>query len=119
MQFSRIVGQQHLKESMIQAITEGRISHAQLFLGPEGNGALPLALAYVQYLFCLDRGATDSCGKCAQCSKIAKLAHPDIHFVYPLALSKEVEKSTDVFAKWKEAFLQNPYLSISDWMEFL
>lgn len=119
MQFSRIVGQQQLKESMVQAISEGRISHAQLFLGPEGNGALPLALAYTQYLFCKNRTATDSCGQCPQCQKISKLAHPDVHFVYPLALSKEVEKSTDVFVKWKEAFLQNPYLSLSDWMEFL
>jgi DNA polymerase-3 subunit delta' len=119
MQFSRIVGQQHLKESMIEAINGGRISHAQLFLGPEGNGALPLALAYVQYLFCQNKTATDSCGKCPQCNKITKLSHPDIHFVYPLALSKDVEKSTDVFVKWKEAFLQNPYLSLGDWMEFL
>jgi len=119
MQFSRIVGQQHHKESMIQSINEGRISHAQLLLGPEGNGALALALAYVQYLFCTDKTPTDSCGKCAQCNKISKLSHPDVHFVYPLALSKEVEKSTDVFVKWKEAFLQNPYLSLSDWMEYL
>jgi DNA polymerase-3 subunit delta' len=119
MQFSKIVGQQQLKESMIQSINEGRISHAQLFLGPEGNGALPLALAYMQYLFCKQRTPTDSCGTCPQCVKISKLSHPDVHFVYPLSLSKDVEKSSDVFPKWKEAFLQNPYMSISDWMEFL
>lgn len=119
MQFSRIVGQQQLKESMIEAINGGRISHAQLFLGPEGNGALPLALAYVQYLFCQNKTTTDSCGKCAQCIKITKLSHPDIHFVYPLSLSKDVEKSSDVLVKWKEAFLQNNYMSLADWMDFL
>jgi DNA polymerase-3 subunit delta' len=119
MQFSKIVGQQQLKESMMQSINEGRISHAQLFLGPEGNGALPLAIAYMQYLFCKQRTPTDSCGTCPQCIKISKLSHPDVHFVYPLSLSKDVEKSSDVFPKWKEAFLQNPYMSISDWMEFL
>ncbi|HXB13713.1 MAG TPA: DNA polymerase III subunit delta, partial [Bacteroidia bacterium] len=88
-------------------------------LGPEGNGALPLAIAYMQYLFCKQRTPTDSCGTCPQCIKISKLSHPDVHFVYPLSLSKDVEKSSDVFPKWKEAFLQNPYMSISDWMEFL
>ena len=119
MQFSSLAGQQHLKQAMIQAINEGRISHAQLFLGPEGNGALPLALAYTQYLFCKNRTATDSCGICPQCQKISKLTHPDVHFVYPLSLSKEVKKSGDVFVKWKEAFLQNPYLSLSDWMDYL
>jgi len=119
MQFSKVVGQQHLKESMIEAINNGRISHAQLFLGPEGNGALPLAIAYIQYLFCKNRTATDSCGQCPQCIRITKLNQPDLHFVYPLALSKEVEKSTDIFPKWREAFLQNNYLSLNDWMNFL
>jgi len=119
MQFSKVIGQQHLKESMIEAINNGRISHAQLFLGTEGNGALPLALAYVQYLFCKNRTATDSCGTCPQCQRITKLNQPDVHFVYPLALSKDVEKSTDIFPKWREAFLKNPYFSLTDWMNFL
>jgi DNA polymerase-3 subunit delta' len=119
MQFSKVVGQQHLKASMIEAINNGRISHAQLFLGPEGNGALPLAIAYIQYLFCKNRTATDSCGQCPQCLRITKLNQPDLHFVYPLALSKEVEKSTDIFPKWREAFLQDNYLSLNDWMNFL
>src|ERR1700722_1382566 len=119
MQFSKVIGQDHIKQSMVEAVANGRISHAQLFLGPEGNGALPLAIAYIQYLFCKNRTATDSCGACPQCNNINKLGHPDLHFVFPLALSKEVEKSTDVFPKWKEAFLQNNYMSLTDWMNFL
>jgi len=119
MQFSKVVGQQHIKESFIQAVTDGRISHAQLFLGPEGNGALPLAVAYIQYLFCKNRTSTDSCGVCPQCMRISKLSHPDVHLVFPLALSKEVEKSNDVFPKWKEAFLKNNYMSLTDWMNTL
>jgi DNA polymerase-3 subunit delta' len=119
MQFSKVVGQQHIKESFIQAVTDGRISHAQLFLGPEGNGSLPLAIAYVQYLFCKNRTTTDSCGTCPQCQRISKLSHPDVHFVFPLALSKDVEKSNDVFPRWKEAFLKNNYMSLTDWMNTL
>ncbi len=119
MQFSKVIGQQHIKESFIQAVTDGRISHAQLFLGPEGNGALPIAIAYIQYLFCKQRTSTDSCGACPQCMRISKLSHPDVHFVFPLALSKDVEKSNDVFPKWKEAFLKNNYMSLTDWMNTL
>lgn len=134
MQFTGIVGQKKIKQSLIQSVAEGRISHAQLFAGPEGNGALPLALAYIQYIFCKNRSANDSCGNCAECRKISSLSHPDVHFVYPLSLTKSrekdggkgtesksagVSKSIDVFQQWKEAFLKNPYLSLADWMDFL
>jgi DNA polymerase-3 subunit delta' len=119
MQFSKVIGQQHIKDSMAEAVANGRISHAQLFLGPEGNGSLPLAIAYIQYLFCKNRTNNDSCGTCPQCQKITKLNHPDLHFVFPLALSKEVEKSSDVFPKWKDAFLKNNYMTLTDWMNVL
>lgn len=121
MQFKDIVGHGALKQSMIKTINEGRISHAQMFLGAEGSGALPLALAYIQYLFCVNKGETDSCGKCSQCHRIAKLTHPDVHFVYPVALSKEkgVEKSSDLFREFTEVFLNDPYLSLADWMDFI
>lgn len=121
MQFKDIVGHEALKQSMIKTIKEERISHAQMFLGAEGSGALPLALAYIQYLFCVNKTETDSCGNCSQCHRIAKLTHPDVHFVYPVALSKEkgVEKSSDLFREWTESFLDDPYLSLADWMDFI
>ncbi len=121
MQFKDIVGHGALKQSMIKSINDGRISHAQMFLGAEGSGALPLALAYIQYLFCADKGENDSCGKCSQCHRIGRLSHPDVHFVYPVALSKEkgVEKSSDLFREWTEAFLNDPYFSLADWMDFI
>jgi len=121
MQFKDIIGHRTLKHSMIKTINDGRISHAQMFLGSEGSGALPLALAYIQYLFCANKTETDSCGSCSQCHRIAKLSHPDVHFVYPVALSKEknVEKSSDLFREWTEAFLNDPYLSLADWMDFI
>ena len=121
MQFKDIVGHAALKQSMIKSINDGRISHAQMFLGAEGSGALPIALAYIQYLFCTNKGETDSCGKCSQCHRIAKLTHPDVHFVYPVALSKEkgVEKSSDLFREFTEVFLNDPYLSLADWMDFI
>src|ERR1700722_4008118 len=111
MLFRDIIGHGELKQSMIKTINDGRISHAQLFLGAEGSGALPLTLAYIQYLFCTNKSESDSCGKCSQCHRIAKLTHPDVHFVYPVALSKEkdIAKSSDVFREWTEAFLGGPY----------
>ena len=119
MLFSNVIGQRPVKERLINSVKNGRVSHAQLFLGTEGGGALPLAMAYAQFLLCKNRNANDSCGKCSGCLKAEKLIHPDIHFVYPLALSKDVETSTDVSAEWRQAFLENPYLSLHDWFSHI
>ncbi len=83
MKFADITGQQELKSVLRRSIDGGRVSHAQLFGGQSGAGALPLALAYVQYLNCTDRRDGDSCGECPSCVKISGLVHPDLHFVFP------------------------------------
>lgn len=120
MLFKDIVGQSEVKKRLVHSVEENRVSHAQLFLGAEGSGALPLALAYTQYILCKTRRAGEACGMCASCTKIGKLVHPDVHFVYPIAIKKnESEKSTDVIAEWREAFLENPYLNLSDWFSHL
>jgi DNA polymerase III subunit delta' len=52
MQFSQVIGQQDLKTQLTQMVLQNRLSHALLFLGKEGTGALPLALAFAQYVTC-------------------------------------------------------------------
>ena len=94
MKFSDIIGHDDLKRRLRQQIDAGRISHAQLFSGMAGYGTLPLALAYVQYLFCPNRHDGDSCGVCPSCQQVSALAHPDLHFVYPV--NKREKKSSDV-----------------------
>ena len=91
MKFSDIIGHSDLKRRLAAQIDAGRISHAQLFSGKSGYGTLPLALAYVQYLFCPNRHDGDSCGVCPQCQQVAALAHPDLHFVFPV--NKREKKS--------------------------
>ncbi|MBN8703325.1 MAG: DNA polymerase III subunit delta [Bacteroidetes bacterium] len=115
MKFSEVIGHQETKLKLAQAVREGRISHAQLFLGAEGCGALPMALAYAQYISCTNRNESDSCGTCASCIKYQKLIHPDLHFAYPVAISKDVRVSTAVIATWREKILENPYLNLFDW----
>ena len=84
MRFSEVIGQRELKRHLVRGVDAGRVSHAQLFTGRPGAGALPLALAYVQYLNCTNRRDGDSCGECPNCRQIAGLAHPDLHFVFPV-----------------------------------
>lgn len=119
MLFKEIIGQNAVKERLIRSVKEGRISHAQLFLGPQGSGSLALAVAYAQYISCGNKQEDDSCGQCPSCIKYNKLVHPDLHFVYPVALSKNVRVSTDVAGPWREAFLDNPYITLFSWFELL
>jgi DNA polymerase III subunit delta' len=119
MLFNEIIGQQAAKERLLRSVSDGRISHAQLFLGPQGSGSLALAVAYAQYISCTNKQAQDSCGTCSSCVKYNKLIHPDLHFVYPVALSKDVRVSTDVAVKWRETFLENPYITLYNWFESL
>jgi DNA polymerase-3 subunit delta' len=119
MLFKEIIGQQAVKERLIRSVKEGRISHAQLFLGPSGCGNLAMAVAYAQYISCSNKEETESCGQCASCIKYNKLVHPDLHFVYPVALSKDVRTSSDVVAEWRMAFLNNPYITLFSWFEQL
>ncbi|NOZ46860.1 MAG: DNA polymerase III subunit delta [Chlorobi bacterium] len=117
MLFSEVIGQESIKQKLRLTIAEKRISHAQLFYGTEGVGCLPLALAYAQYINCLNRTETDSCGKCSSCKKYNKLIHPDLHFVFPVVKTDTEKKpvSDKFISKWRELVLENPYFTLHDW----
>jgi DNA polymerase-3 subunit delta' len=50
MAFSRVIGQEEVKRHLVELLRSGRLSHALLFLGQEGSGGLPLAIAFAQYV---------------------------------------------------------------------
>lgn len=118
--FKDIAGQQPVKEHLIRMVKEGRVSHAQLFAGAEGVGSLGLAVAFARYLNCMQPGETDGCGSCSSCVKISKLAHPDVHFVFPVI--KEGSSPTvsdDKINEWRSFFLENHYFSAGQWFEHI
>lgn len=118
MLFSSIPGQETLKTHLIKEIQLEKISHAKLFTGKAGYGTLPLALAYVQYLFCEQKQATDSCGTCPSCKKVNELQHPDIHFSFPTIT--DLSKTSDrLLPKWREQLKEQPYFSVLDWVRRL
>jgi len=119
MQFRDIVGQDAVKQRLLNSVKENRVSHAQLFLGPEGSGSLPLAVAYGQYLSCEDKQPDDSCGVCSSCRKYQKLMHPDLHFSYPFFAKHKEDTALTFIEQWREAFLNNPYLNLDTWREYL
>lgn len=119
--FKDVIGQEKIKERLIRSVTEQRISHALMFTGPEGTGKLALALAFAQFVSCRNRKENDSCGECPSCRKYQKLAHPDLHFVFPVFTTKEIKKpvSDDFLPKWREMVHQTPYFTLSQWLGFV
>mgnify|MGYP000220991561 CR=1 FL=1 len=114
-----IVGQKEVKDRLLKMVNENRLPHALLFTGVDGSGNLPTAVAFAQYLFCTKRQENDSCGVCPSCMKTSKLVHPDLHFVFPIAKSKDVKRSNDVIGEFREAFLETPYLTLNNWFDSL
>ena len=119
MNFAQIPGQTETKAKLIRSVREERVSHAQLFAGPEGCGGMALALAYARYISCENRTAIDSCGICKSCVKYEKMIHPDLHFVFPVIKGKKATDpvSDNYIEEWREFVRKSPYFSINDWFD--
>ena len=118
MRFADIIGNAPVAKALVSRADSGRVAHAMLLYENEGCGALALALAYVQYLNCADPSGGDSCGECPSCRQMAKLIHPDVHFVFPVnkgpKTSDEKPTSESYLKYWRELALADPYFSESD-----
>ncbi len=119
--FNDIIGQQSVKQRLIQSIGKGFVPHAQLFVGGEGVGAFPLAIAYARYLNCTDKQEDDACGICSSCMKFNKLAHPDLHFVFPVVKNdrKKKEICDDYLTEWRSFLSENIYFNLLQWLDFI
>ena len=119
MNFSQIPGQKEIKAKLLRSVKEERVSHAQLFTGPEGCGSMALALAYARYVSCENRTDYDSCGICKSCVKYEKLIHPDLHFVFPVIKGKKATDpvSDNYLEEWREFVKRSPYFTLNNWMD--
>ena len=115
MRFSNILGQEHIKNHLQQSANHGRIPHAQLFVGKEGSGTLPMAIAYAQYLICLDNENDESCT-----IKCDKLSHPDMHFAFPVTTNDRIKKHaiSDLYlTEWRAFVNEQPYGNLFNWLQ--
>ncbi|MBS1666822.1 MAG: hypothetical protein JST58_05535 [Bacteroidetes bacterium] len=146
MPFKNVIAQAEVKQHLVDLVQHNRLSHALLFLGPEGSGALPLALAFAQYIVCEkvtkksntqttahslfaaedtsptpELAPTDACGICPSCIKAKQFIHPDIHYSYPVIPKKSGDKpiATDYLPEWREFISQYPYGNAFDWLQFI
>jgi DNA polymerase III subunit delta' len=139
MQFEKVIGQGPIKKHLVDLVLQNRLSHSLLFLGKEGGGALPMALAFAQYVVCnsakgdqpplpgltgqeeLIQNHVDSCGKCPSCIKAEQYIHPDIHFSFPVIAKKTGTPpvSDDYIHEWRKFLSTDVYGNVYDWLQFL
>ena len=120
MQFSTLQIHQESKNWLINTVNNKRLPHALLLRGEDGIGKLALCNAIAQYLNCLDKSPTDSCGKCSSCHKIQKGIHPDIQYIFPYFIKTENNKpltTLDYIEDFRKHFFENPYITLNDWQE--
>lgn len=122
MLFSEIFGQEHLKSHLTKSADSGRVPHAQLFVGPEGSGTLPMAIAYAQYLLCKNSNGENTEGSDACNLKFKNLSHPDLHFAFPVATNDKIKRhpvSNHFMEEWRELIDKQPYGNLFDWYRLL
>ena len=118
MSFSKVLGQEHIINHLVQSANRGRVPHAQLFIGPEGSGTLPVAIAYAQHLLCRQNEAGESTKNEAFDHKFKTLSHPDLHFAFPVATNDKIKShpvSNHFMEEWRELLKQQPYGNLFDW----
>jgi DNA polymerase III subunit delta' len=147
MLFKDVVGQREVKQHLVEMVQHNRLSHALLFLGKEGSGALPLAMAFAQYISLLPNQNNTAPADAslfgeatpeitlpdtpdaadiwmqqqAAFSKAENMVHPDIHFSYPVVTKKAGSPpiSADYITEWREFIKQYPYGNVYDWLQFI
>ncbi|QNK76832.1 DNA polymerase III subunit delta' [Winogradskyella sp. PAMC22761] len=122
MLFSEVLGQKHIKNHLTTSVDGGRIAHAQLFVGAEGSGTLPMALAYAQYILCSNTNGENTGGKDSCNIKFKNFSHPDLHFAFPVTTSDKVKSkpvSKYYLEEWRQLLDQQPYGNLFDWYKLL
>jgi len=121
MSFSNVLGQQHIKSHLTMTVKDGRIPHTQLFIGKSGSGILALALSYANEILCQSyEKESVSYTNCK--TKVEKLVHPDLHFVYPVNTNENIKKnpiSDNFSSQWRDFVLQSSYSSLYNWYQFI
>jgi len=140
MLLSEVIGHEKLKSQLVEMVQHQRLSHAILFVGPEGAGALPLAIAFAQYIVSIPNSNVDDNGadlfgapepstpKVYSPEEIAvlpaynrasQLMHPDLHFSFPSITEKQGSKnlSANHIEAWREFINGYPYGNVFDWLQ--
>lgn len=135
MHWEKVIAQHTVKQHLQDMVKQNRLSHALIFVGKEGSGALPLAIEFAKYVICQPKTAPvveDLFGgmsampvaiseeeQNAAMQRADQLIHPDLHFSFPVITKKAGEKpvSADFMKEFREFVQLHPYGNVYDWLQ--
>jgi len=113
--FKDVLGHNEIKKSLRKIVSDGHVGHALYFMGPDGSGNLPLAIAFASYILCDNPNAEERCGVCPSCKQLSSWSHPDLHFSFPIIKKKTNETSEGHLQTFIKAIKKNPYITLKTW----
>ena len=147
MTFRDVIGQEEVRDRLLQMVAEDRLPHALMLCGPTGCGKKALAIAFGCYLLSRQTAASQPASMFdtpsmfgdeesspspasappspdfVESPMLQKLEHPDLHFTYPTiklpSMSSDHKPVSDDFAReWHELLMQQgPYFSMDQWLQ--
>ena len=93
-----VVGQEHIKQALSNAINLGKISHAYLFTGPRGTGKTSTARILAKSLNCVNGPTVNPCGECTSCVDITNSVPIDVIEI-DAASNRKVEDAQNILEK--------------------
>jgi DNA polymerase-3 subunit gamma/tau len=76
--FADVVGQEHVVRTLSNAVQQGKVHHANLFVGSRGTGKTSMAKILASCLNCVDGPTVTPCGRCESCVAIANATSMDV-----------------------------------------
>lgn len=89
--FNNILGNQEIKELLINAVKSGKESHSYLFVGQEGIGKKIIAKEFAKMILCTDK-ENKYCNKCKSCIEFNGGNNPDFQIIEPDGNSLKIEQ---------------------------
>jgi DNA polymerase-3 subunit gamma/tau len=126
--FDEVVGQSHIVRTLRNAIEQGKVHHAYLFVGSRGTGKTSIAKILARSLNCVNGPTVTPCGECESCRTIANSTSLDViemdaasnNSVDDIRELREKVGFAPAVGRWKVYILDEAHmLSTAAWNAFL